>query len=79
MPQPLIIDVRSEEEFEHYPREGAINIPLDKIKNGDLGILAETPHDVVVQCCCLSGARSAIACEILRKLGFRNVTNIGGL
>ena len=52
------------------------NMPL-----GDTGLLAELPPDRTTPLFlyCLSGARSAQATAQLRRMGYENVTNIGGI
>lgn len=72
----LLVDVRSPEEFaaDHYPE--ARNIPLTLIaqRTGELG----GREDPLVLYC-NTGRRSALALGQLRKLGFRNAVNAGGL
>ncbi len=71
----VVVDVRTEEEFEeeHFP--GALNIPVDRIlvrKN-------EIPKDKPVILYCASGARSAYAAHLLKAEGYKDVVNAGGL
>ncbi|MCE1198899.1 MAG: FAD-dependent oxidoreductase [Marinilabiliales bacterium] len=74
---PLIVDVRTPEEFRSGAYPGAINIPLDDLTSrlADLG--SEIDREIVVYCA--SGARSAYAQRILVQLGYENVQNGGGL
>jgi len=71
-----VIDVRTAEEFSdgHYPN--AVNIPVDAMRSrlGDFG-----PKDKPVIVYCASGARSAMAAQVLRSQGYSDVTNAGGL
>lgn len=72
----VILDVRSADEFAKGHIKGAVNVPLNqlptiKAKLADL----DTPLYVH----CLSGARSSRAVAALKKLGYANVTNIGGI
>ena len=73
---PLIIDVRTPEEFEYGAVPGAVNIPMD-----DLAIhsenLGSSERDITVYCA--SGARSAYAVRMLQQMGFANVQNGGGI
>jgi phage shock protein E len=75
----LLIDVRTKEEFENGHRDGAVNIPIENIMSGDLGIVATLPKDTEIQCYCASGARSGMVKQILNQHGYMNVTNLGGL
>lgn len=72
----LVVDVRTSGEYGsgHYPE--AINYPLDTLekKSGKLG---SKERSIVVYCA--SGSRSAQASALLRRLGFTNVLNAGGL
>lgn len=70
---PIIVDVRTKEEFAggHIPK--SINIPLDAISNASKR-LKSNDHIIV---CCRSGTRSAMALGILRSKGFVHVLNGG--
>jgi len=72
----VVVDVRTEEEFEeeHYPN--AKCIPVNEImqRANEIG-----PKDKPVVLYCASGARSAYAARILKSLGFSKVINAGGL
>jgi len=76
---PLLIDVRTEEEFEERHAPGALNIPVDEICDGKLGILESVPKDTRIELYCRSGHRSETAKEALGLLGFTDVVNLGGL
>ena len=73
----LVIDVRTPGEFRSGAFPDAINIPLDDLMsgNGDLG--DNTEREIVVYCA--TGARSAYAQQVLRRRGFLNVTDGGGI
>jgi phage shock protein E len=70
-----IIDVRTVEEFRDGAYPGAINIPLAELGQR----LGEIPKDKPVVLYCQSGARSASAARALKKAGYADVTNAGGL
>lgn len=74
---PLVIDVRSREEYRSGAVPGAANIPLDELEQriGELG--NERARSITVYCA--SGARSAYAQQYLAQLGFTAVTNGGGI
>lgn len=70
-----VVDVRSESEFRGggYPK--AINVPLQALS----AKLGRIPKDRPVVVYCASGSRSAIAARLLRKAGYADVSNAGGL
>ena len=61
----VILDVRTEEEYEEGHVVGSMNIPYDEI---DATIDIDKDKTVLVYC--RSGRRSAIALETLTDLGF---------
>lgn len=76
-PQAVIhlVDVRTPEEFAEAHIPGATNIPYDEI-----GFRPPTEgRDEAIVVYCRSGNRSGSAERTLRKMGYRNVTNFGGL
>lgn len=72
----IIIDVRTEEEYQdnHIPR--AINIPLQDIRE-KIGRIARNKNDVIIVYC-EYGGRSRKACNKLEKMGYTNVYNLDG-
>ncbi|MDD2798154.1 MAG: FAD-dependent oxidoreductase [Bacteroidales bacterium] len=74
---PIVVDVRTREEFATGAYPDAINIPLDELhaRSEELG---ENPaRDITVYC--LSGGRSAYAQNLLKQIGYTHVTNGGGI
>jgi Rhodanese-related sulfurtransferase len=72
----IILDVRTQQEYQEGHISNAINIPvqilgqqLDKLKNF---------KDKKILVYCRSGHRSAIASQILDRAGFKNVYNLKG-
>lgn len=71
-----LIDVRTADEFAVGSIEGAINIPLDDMRER----LSEIPRDKPVVLYCGVGLRGYLASNILRLNGFKDVKNlIGGI
>ena len=72
----ILIDVRSEAEYQSGFIAGAINIPHDRIaeKIGQTVTDKSTPLYLY----CRSGRRVGIAMETLKKLGFFDMVNLGG-
>ena len=63
----LFIDVRSEDEYQSGHIDGAINIPLDELRNH----LNEIDKNKMLCINCQSALRSYIACRILSQYGFK--------
>jgi rhodanese-related sulfurtransferase len=69
----ILIDVRSQAEYESCNNPQSINIPLDVLNKES----QKLDKDKVILLCCASGTRSGLAVGILKKNGFRNVMNAG--
>lgn len=70
----LLLDVRTEEEFNENKIEGAINIPLqDLLYNLDE---LEEYADKKIVVYCRSGHRSVTACNLLNMEGFNDLYNL---
>ena len=71
-----LIDVRTKDEAALGTIEGAVNIPLDEIRER----IGEIPHDKPVWLFCGVGLRGYLASNILKANGYDDVRNlIGGL
>jgi phage shock protein E len=70
-----VVDVRSEAEFRGGAYAGAINVPLQTLSDR----LQRIPKDRPVVVYCASGSRSAMAARVLKKAGYADVSNAGGL
>ncbi|MED4972163.1 MULTISPECIES: rhodanese-like domain-containing protein [Geobacillus] len=68
------IDVRTPTEFRSYHLPGFRNIPLHELATR-VHELSKEKEVIVI---CQSGMRSQKASKILKKLGFRSVTNVKG-
>lgn len=71
---PLVLDVRTPAEHAEGHLPGAINLPLDELRQR----LDEVPHDRPLALHCRSGYRSYLAQRILLNHGYREVRNIQG-
>ncbi len=69
----VIVDVRTEREFNSGHINGSVNIPLDKLQKNISKLKKSKP----VITCCASGMRSATAKNILTNKGFTEVYNGG--
>lgn len=70
----ILIDVRSPEEYGLGTIEGAVNIPLDALRNR----ISQIPKDKELYIFCQVGLRGYLACRILMQKGFTNVKNLSG-
>lgn len=70
----LLLDVRTKEEFELGHIEGAINIPVDNLRNS-LQTL-NPKQDIIVYCAI--GLRGYLAYRILEQNGFTAIRNLSG-
>ncbi len=75
--KPLIIDVRTQAEWDNGHLEGAILIPHDVIGEKIGEVAKDKSRPIYVYC--RSGRRAQIAKEIIEKLGYKDVTNLGSL
>lgn len=67
---PLVIDVRSREEYEEKHIPAALNLPLNRVQELK-GLFAK--NKIIVTACGKGGGRSAEAAAALQKLGYENV------
>ena len=76
-PQSVILDVRTEEEFESGYIKGALNLDI----RGGADFIAsveELDKSKAYFVYCRSGARSGQACQLMGQMGFENVYNLEG-
>ncbi len=76
--KPILLDVRTSEEFEMQHIEDSINLPLDELLDGtqkSVETLSRIPKDSEIWTYCVSGARSSIAVGVLKDAGYENVLN----
>lgn len=68
------IDVRTPNEFRGNHIKGFKNIPLFELQNR----MKELSKDQEVFVICQSGMRSSKASKVLKKMGFKEITNVKG-
>ncbi len=73
----VILDTRTQEEYDEGHIPGAILIPYDEILQKAEGVLADKDQLILVYC--RSGRRSKLAAEDLVKLGYTNIKEFGGI
>ena len=75
-PGAVLLDVRTPEEYREGHIHGSKNVPLQSLDKVT-GLVNNQDTPVLVYC--HSGARSRQAVSALRRMGYTNVKNIGGI
>jgi len=70
----FILDVRTKDEYDLGHIEGAVNIPVDEIRQN----LGKIPKDKKIIVYCSVGLRAYVACRVLYQNGFNEVYNLSG-
>lgn len=70
----ILVDTRTAEEYSFGTIEGAVNIPLDDLRER----ISEVPTDKPVVLFCAVGLRGYLAQRILMGCGYKNVRNLSG-
>lgn len=73
----IILDVRTQEEYNGGHIENALLLPVTDIKDKADGILTDKDAKILVYC--RSGNRSAAASKELISMGYTNVYDFGGI
>lgn len=74
----IILDVRTQEEYEKRHIPNSILLPIDEIKKGNFEEkLPDKSQKILIYC--WTGRRAEDSAEILVKKGYRNVFEFGGL
>lgn len=72
----LLLDVRTPDEFRGGHLDGALNVPVQEL-GGRVSELGDPGRPVVVYC--QAGGRASMAEQLLRRAGFQEVFNLGGI
>lgn len=73
----VLIDTRTQEEFNSGYVPGAVLIPYDEIAQRIIEVAPDKSTPVLLYC--RSGRRAGIAEDALKKLGYEKVHNLGSL
>jgi len=73
----VLLDVRTQEEYDEKHIPGSILIPVDELEKRAELELPDKNAEIFVYC--RSGRRSVTASEILVRLGYTGVYNLGGI
>jgi len=74
---PLVIDVRTVQEWDKDHLEGAVLIPYDQIGEKIGAVVKNKSQRIYLYC--RTGHRASIAKEALEKLGYKDIINLGSL
>ncbi|MBR1689547.1 MAG: rhodanese-like domain-containing protein [Oscillibacter sp.] len=72
----LLLDVRTQKEYDGGHIPGAVCLPNEEIK-AEMPVAFDQGAEIIVYC--RSGRRSAQAAEKLRRMGYTNVWDLGGI
>ena len=73
----ILLDVRTQEEYNQGHIPTAILLPYDEVEAKAAQLLPLKEQEIVIYC--RSGRRSAIALEALQKLGYQKAEDFGGI
>ena len=73
----VLVDVRTQEEFNEGHIPGAVCIPNETIDGGEISLLPSKTQMILVYC--RSGNRSLQAAQKLADMGYANVLEFGGI
>jgi len=76
-PDAIILDVRTQEEFDSERIPGAVLLPYDAVN--DLAAEALPDKNAVILVYCRAGRRSQLAADALAEMGYTNVYDFGGI
>lgn len=74
----ILVDVRSEDEYNEGHIDGALLLPVDNINEDSASEVIESKDSTVIVYC-RSGNRSSQALQILNDLGYENVYDLGAM
>lgn len=73
----VLLDVRSLEEHYTTRIKNSICLPVDVIAQNIERVIPDKNTEIIVYC--RSGMRATTACKQLSKMGYTNVSNLGGI
>lgn len=73
----IVLDVRTQEEYDGGHLPGAVCLPAETLTDGDLSVLLPDKQAPLVVYC-RTGHRSAEAAQVLAELGYTDITDLAG-
>ena len=76
-PDAIILDVRTQDEFDKKHILNALLVPIENLRDGDFSKLPDKDATILIYC--WTGRRAEDAAIILVEHGYKNVYEFGGL
>lgn len=76
-PDAIVLDVRTQEEYEKKHIPGAMLVPIEELREGNFDSLPDKAATILIYC--RTGRRATEAAEILTSNGYNNVYEFGGI
>lgn len=76
--EAILVDVRTEDEYNEEHIDGAVLLTLDNINEESVSDIAEDKNSVLIVYC-RSGNRSSQAANLLEELGYTEVYDLGAM
>ena len=76
-PDAIILDVRTQDEFDKKHILNAVLVPIENLRDGDFSKLPDKDATILIYC--WTGRRAEDAAIILVEHGYKNVYEFGGL
>jgi rhodanese-related sulfurtransferase len=73
----IILDVRTQEEYEKKHIKNSVLLPIDELRKGNFALLPDKNQKILIYC--WTGRRAEASAEILAKENYTNVFEFGGL
>ncbi|MFZ7120703.1 MAG: rhodanese-like domain-containing protein [Eubacteriaceae bacterium] len=73
----ILLDVRTQEEYDQGHIPGSILLPLDKLESQIENVIPNKNAEIIIYC--RSGNRSAKAADLLEQLGYKDISDLGGI
>src|SRR6478752_5336620 len=74
--QPLLLDVREQDEWQEGHLPGAVHIPRGNLESRVEALIPDRSREIVIYCAV--GSRSAFAAKSLAELGYENTSSLVG-
>jgi len=74
IPPPLVIDVRTEQEWQAGHLDGAILIPHNRVEKEIAAVAPDKRTRIYLYC--RTGRRTGLAFEVLKKAGYEDLVNL---
>ena len=76
-PDAIVLDVRTQDEYEKKHIPHAVLVPLEDLRNGKFEALPDKNQTILIYC--WTGRRAQDSAQILADKGYKNVYEMGGL